>query len=153
MTKLWNTKNITLSSFCAWCIPLPYLWFSYLGNIQVTAQVENSSYQAGKPDPVCERHCPVRKRNLVFDYLKCRQLRLTGVAEGCWQIRGGPFSSGLPQGALFTQIICNSLFRLCALSGILHTSPELWKRRVHESVLVAILLGRSWLSDDIISVP
>ena len=43
---------------------------------------------------------------------------LTGVAEGYWHIRGGPFSSGLLQGALFTLILCNSLFRLCALSDI-----------------------------------
>ena len=69
-------------------------------------------------DPVCERHCPVRKRNLVFDYQKCQQMMLTGVAEGYRHICGGPFSPGLPQGALFTQILCNSLFRLCALSDI-----------------------------------
>ena len=56
-------------------------------------------------DPVCERHCPVRKRNLVFDYQKCQQLMLAGVAEGYWYIRGGPFPPGLPQGALFTHII------------------------------------------------
>ena len=44
---------------------------------------------------------------------------LTGVAEGYWHIRGGPFSHGLPQGALFTQILCNNnLFLLCALSDI-----------------------------------
>ena len=79
----------------------------------------------------------------------------TTEAHRCsWRIlKNSWFSSGLPQGSLFTQIIYNSLFRLCPLSGIMHTSPELWNWRVHESVLVAILLGRSWLSDDIISVP
>ena len=34
----------------------------------------------------------------------------------------------------------------------LHTSPELWKRRLHESVLFVILVEQSWLLDDIISV-
>ena len=43
---------------------------------------------------------------------------LTGVAEGYSHIRGCPFSPGLPQGVLFTQILCNCLFRLCALSDI-----------------------------------
>ena len=65
-------------------------------------------------DPVCERHCPVRKQNLVYDYEKCQQLMLAGVAEGYWYIRGGPFPPGLPQGALFTHILCNSLVRLFA---------------------------------------
>ena len=69
-------------------------------------------------DPVCERHCPVRKQNLVYDYQKCQQLMLAGVAEGYWYIRGGLFPPGLPQGALFTHILCNSLVRLFALSGI-----------------------------------
>ena len=68
--------------------------------------------------PVCERHCPVRKLNLFFDYQKCQQMMLTGVAEGYWHIHGGPLSSGLLQGALFTQILCSSLFRLWALSDI-----------------------------------
>ena len=72
-------------------------------------------------NPVCERHCPVRKRNLFFfDYQKCQQLMLTGVAEGYWHSHGGPLSPGLLQGALFTQIlhVCNSLFRLWAFSDI-----------------------------------
>ena len=68
-------------------------------------------------NPVYERRCPVRKRNLVYDYQKCQQMMLTGVAEGYWHIHGGPLSSGL-QGALFTQILCSSLFRLWALSDI-----------------------------------
>ena len=42
-------------------------------------------------DPVCERHCPVRKQNLVYDYQKYQQLMLAGVAEGYWYIHGGPF--------------------------------------------------------------
>ena len=42
-------------------------------------------------DPVCERHCPVRKRNSVYDYQKCQQLMLAGVAGGYWYIRGGRF--------------------------------------------------------------
>ena len=69
-------------------------------------------------DPVSKRHCPVRKRNVVFEYQKCQQLMLRSAFKGYWQIRGGPFSPGLPQGALFTQILCSSLFRLCALSDI-----------------------------------
>ena len=68
--------------------------------------------------PVCEGYCPVTKWNLVFDYQKCQQLILTGVAEGYWHIQGSQFPSGLPQGVLFTQILCNSLFRLCTSSDI-----------------------------------
>ena len=79
-------------------------------------------------------------------------MMLTGVAEGYWHIHGGPLSSGLLQGALFTQILCNSRFRLWALSDISAYLTELRKRRLHGSVLFVILLGRSWLSDDIISV-
>ena len=118
--KVMKHSNVALSSICAWCIPLLYRWYSYLGIIQVTAPVGNSSYISSRETcgPVCEGNCPVRKRNLFFDYQKCQQLRLTGVAEGYWHIRGGPFSSGLPEGALFTQILCKSLFRLCTLSDI-----------------------------------
>ena len=43
---------------------------------------------------------------------------LTVVAKGYCHIRSGPYFPGLPQGALLTQILCNSLFRLCALSDI-----------------------------------
>ena len=63
-------------------------------------------------DPVCERHCPVRKRNLVFDYQNCQQMMLTGVAEGYWHICVVRFPLD------FTRILCNSLFRLCTLSDI-----------------------------------
>ena len=47
--KVIDHSNIPLSSNCAWRIPLPYRWHSYLGNIQVTISVWNSSYQARKP--------------------------------------------------------------------------------------------------------
>ena len=69
-------------------------------------------------NPVCERHCSVRKRHLFFDQEKYQQMMLTDVAEGYWHIHSDPLSSGLLQGALFTQILCNSLFRLLALSDI-----------------------------------
>ena len=42
----------------------------------------------------------------------------TGVAEEYCHIHGGPLSSGLLQGALFNQILCNSLFRLRPLGDI-----------------------------------
>ena len=184
--KVMKHSKVALFSICVQCTPLPYRLYSYLGNIQVSARVGNSSYQVRKPvilsgdftvplryftqscwirwqsyetlkgrpllnlctmhpitipiifisgeypgispgwkfqlssqetsDPVCERHCPVRKRSMFFDYQKCQQLMLTGAVEGYWHIRGGPFSPGLPQGLLFPRILCNSLFRLCTLS-------------------------------------
>ena len=45
-------------------------------------------------------------------------MMLTDVAEGYWHIHGGPLSSGLLQGVLFTQILFSSLFRLWALGDI-----------------------------------
>ena len=45
-------------------------------------------------------------------------MMLTGVAGEYWHVHGGPLSSGVLQGALFTQILCSSLIRLWTLGDI-----------------------------------
>ena len=98
------------------CIPLPYRLYSYLRNIQITGPVGNSCYQAGKPVTLSLRGIVQLENEMWFLIIK-------NVNRWCYQvllkdIRGSPFSSGLPHGALFTQILCNSSFRLCALNNI-----------------------------------
>ena len=128
-------------------IPIKVISTKYPGN--------SPSYQAGKHVTLSVRGIVQLENEIWFLIIKninrcCRQV-LQKDMDISVVVR---FPPGLPQGALFTRIICNSLFRLCALSDIsAYTSLELWKRRRHESVLVVILLGGSWLSDDIISVP
>ena len=148
-----KNSKVAFSLICAYCILLPYRLCSYLRNIQVTVQVGNSSFHAGKPVTLSVRGIvQLENENLDFDYQKMS----TDDANRCcsyWHIRGGPFFPGLPQGAIFTHILCNSLFRLCALSDISAYLTRIWKWRLHEYVLVVILLGRPWLLDEIISVP
>ena len=108
--------------------------------------------------PVCERHCPVRKLNLVFDYKKCQRMMLTGVAEGYWHIHVDismvvRYPLDIYKGPYSPKYYVAVYFVFGHWLTFLHTSPELWKRRLHESILFVILLGWSWLSDDIISVP
>ena len=117
VTKLWNTQR-SLSSICAWFIPLPYRLNSYLKNIQVTGPVGNSSYQAGRMWPCLWKALSSWKTKFVFWLSK---MSTDYANRCCWRIltySWWPVFPGLPQGSLFTKILCNSLFRLCALSDI-----------------------------------
>ena len=118
VTKLWNTQRSLSPQSVHNASHYHTDYIHIYGISRWQARLEILVIKPGNLWPFCEKHYPVRKRNLVFDYQKCQQMVLTGVAEGYWHIRGGPFPPGLPQGALFTQILCNSLFRLCALSDI-----------------------------------
>ena len=92
-----------------------FIYTEYSGN----SPVGNSSYQAGKPVTLSVRGIVQLENDIsFFDYQNCQQIMLTGVAEGYWHVHGGKLSFGLLQGAPFTQILCNSLFRLWALSDI-----------------------------------
>ena len=107
-------SKVALCSLCA----LLYRSYSYVRNIQVTGPVGNSSYQAGKPVTLSVRGIVQLENEICFLIIKkCQQMMLTGVVERYWHIRG-LISPGLPQGVLFTQILYNSLCRLCALSDI-----------------------------------
>ena len=71
-------SNVALSSICAWCILLPYRWFSYLGNVQPTAPVRNSSIQVGKPVVLSVRGIVQLESEIWFSIIK-------NVNNWCWK--------------------------------------------------------------------
>ena len=134
--------------------PLPYRWYSYLGNIQVTVPVGNSSNQAVKPVTLCVRNIVQLENEIWFLIIKnvnswCSQLLLKEidifvVIRFLLDFHKVPYSP---------KYYVTAYFVFAHWVTFLRTLPELWKRKLHQSVLLVILLERSWLSDDIISVP
>ena len=78
---------------------------------------------------------------------------MTGVVQGYWYIRGVPFSLDFHKVPYSPESYVTVYFAFTHWVKFLHSIPELWEWRLQESALFVILLGRSWLSDDIISVP
>ena len=68
--KVMKHPKVALSSICAQCIPLPYRLYSYLRTTQVTAQVGNSSYQAGKPVTLSVRDIVQLENEIWFLIIK-----------------------------------------------------------------------------------
>ena len=127
--KVMKHLKVAFSSICE----LPYRLYSYIKNIQVTGPVGNSSYQAEKPVTLSVRGIgPVEKQNLVFDYQKCQPMMLTGVVEGYWHIRGGPFSLDFHKVSYSAKYYVTVYFVFVHWVTFLITSPEMWKRKLHE---------------------
>ena len=152
--KVMKNAKVANSSVCVWCLPLPNRWYPYLGNIQGTVLVGNSSDHAGKPVTVSVRGIVQLENEIWFLIIK-------NVNSWCYQV--------LLKDINIFLLVCFPLdfhkvpnspkyyvtvyFVFERWVTFLHTSPKLWKQRLHESVLVVILWGHSWLSDDIISMP
>ena len=116
-TQWQSYETLKVCSFFNLSLPLPYRWYHYKGNIQATARETC--------DPICERHCPVKNRNVVFDDQKFRQLMLKRVAEGNGYICGGPFSPGLPQGPYSPEFFVTIYFVHAQWVTFLYASSEL----------------------------
>ena len=129
--KAMKHSKVALSSICAQCTPLPYRLYSYLGNIQVTAPVGNSSFQAGKSVTLSVRGI-VQLENEIFNFdnQNCQQLMLTGVAEGYCYICGGPFPLDFHKVPYSPESYVTIYFAFTHWVTFLHTSHELWKRRL-----------------------
>ena len=122
--------------------------------MQVTALVGNSSYEAGKPVTLSVRGIVQLENEICFLIIKMstdyanrflvKDIDVSMVVRYPLDFYKGPYS---PKYYVTIYFVCVHWVTF------LHTSPELCKRRLHESVLFVILLGQSWLSDDIISVP
>ena len=142
--KVMKHSNVALSSICAWYIPLPYRWYSYLGTIVPTAPVRNSSNQVGKPVAMSVRGIVQLESEIWFSVIKnvnswswkvlLKEIDIFVVVRFPLDFHKVPYSH---------KHYVTVYFVLAYWVTYLHISPKLWKRRLQESVLVVILLVRS----------
>ena len=108
-------SKVALSSICAQCIPLPYWLYSYLPNIQPLLEI--LVIKPGNLWPSV-RGIVQLENEIWFLIIKYQQMMVTGVAEGYWHIRSGPFFPGFHKMPYSPKYYVTSLLRLCALSDI-----------------------------------
>ena len=148
-----HSKSRSLLDLCIMhpiSIPIIFISTEYPGNSLIWI----SSYQAGKPLTLSVRGIVQLENEIWFLILKnvnrwywqmlLKDTDISVVVRFPLDFHKVPYSP---------QYYVTVYFVFAHWVTFLHTSPELWKRRLHESVLFVIQLGRSWLSDDIISVP
>ena len=148
-----HSKSRSLLNLCilhSITIPIIFISTEYPGNSLGWI----SSYQAGKPVTLAVRGIVQLENEICFLIIK-------NVNRWCWQMLLNDIDISLVvripldfhKVPYSPECYVTVYFVFAHWVTFLHTSPELWKRKLHESVLFVIQLGRSWLSDDIISVP